>query len=51
MEKGTGSRSWEVDADKCDFPLFLLYVLYLDGLIPAGKYIIDTRPEPSPIDQ
>lgn len=29
----------------------ILNVLCLDGLIPAGKYIIDTRPEPSPIDQ
>jgi hypothetical protein len=29
----------------------ILNVLCLDGLIPAGKYIIDTRPEASPIDQ
>ncbi len=26
----------------------ILNVLCLDGYIPAGKYIIDTRPEPSP---
>ena len=26
-------------------------MLCLDGFIPAGKYIIDTRPEPSAIDQ
>ena len=29
----------------------ILNVLCLDGLIPAGKYIIDTRPEPPSIDQ
>jgi hypothetical protein len=29
----------------------ILNVLCLDGFIPAGKYIIDTRPEPSPTDQ
>lgn len=29
----------------------ILNVLCLDGYIPAGKYIIDTRPEPSPIEQ
>ena len=29
----------------------ILNVLCLDGFIPPGKYIIDTRPEPSPIDQ
>jgi hypothetical protein len=29
----------------------MLNVLCLDGYIPAGKYIIDTRPEPAPIDQ
>jgi hypothetical protein len=29
----------------------ILNVLCLDGYVPAGKYIIDTRPEPSPIDQ
>jgi hypothetical protein len=29
----------------------ILNVLCQDGYIPAGKYIIDTRPEPSPIDQ
>lgn len=33
-----------------DVPL-ILNVLCLDGLIPAGKYIIDTRPEPPPFDQ
>jgi hypothetical protein len=33
-----------------DVPL-ILNVLCLDGCIPAGKYIIDTRPEPSPIGQ
>jgi len=33
-----------------DVPL-ILNVLCMDGLIPAGKYIIDTRPEPPPIDQ
>lgn len=33
-----------------DVPL-ILSVLCLDGLIPAGKYVIDTRPEPPPIDQ
>jgi hypothetical protein len=33
-----------------DVPL-ILNVLCLDGFIRAGKYIIDTRPEPSPIDQ
>ena len=26
-------------------------MLCLDGFIPAGKYIIGTRPEPSPIEQ
>ena len=26
----------------------ILNVLCIDGYIPAGKYIIDTRPEPSP---
>ena len=49
--KGEGARSWDVDADKCDHPFFLLNVLCLDGFIPAGKYIIGTRPEPSPIEQ
>jgi hypothetical protein len=29
----------------------LLTVLCQDGYIPAGKYIIDTRPEPSPLEQ
>lgn len=29
----------------------ILNVLCFDGFIPAGKYIIDTRPEPPPIDQ
>ena len=29
----------------------ILNVLCLDGYIPAGKYIIDTRPETPPIDQ
>ena len=29
----------------------ILNVLCIDGYIPAGKYIIDTRPEPPPIDQ
>jgi hypothetical protein len=29
----------------------ILNVLCIDGYIPAGRYIIDTRPEPSPIDQ
>ena len=33
-----------------DVPL-ILNVLCLDGCIPAGKYIIDTRPEPAIIDQ
>ena len=33
-----------------DVPL-IFTVLCLDGLIPAGKYIIDTRPEPAIIDQ
>jgi len=33
-----------------DVPL-ILNVLCLDGLIPAGKYIIDTWPEPTIIDQ
>jgi hypothetical protein len=28
----------------------ILNVLCLDGFIPAGRYIIDTRPEPSPIE-
>lgn len=32
-----------------DVPL-ILNVLCLDGLIPAGKYIIDTRPETPPIE-
>lgn len=26
-------------------------MLCLDGLIPAGKYIIDTRPEPAILDE
>ena len=29
----------------------ILNVLCIDGYIPPGKYIIDTRPEPPPIDQ
>lgn len=29
----------------------ILNVLCIDGYIPVGKYIIDTRPEPSPIEQ
>jgi len=29
----------------------ILNVLCVDGYIPAGKYIIDTRPEPLPIEQ
>ncbi len=29
----------------------ILNVLCVDGYIPAGKYIIDTRPEPPSIDQ
>ena len=29
----------------------IVNVLCLDGCIPAGKYIIDTRPEPATIDQ
>ena len=29
----------------------ILNVLCIDGYIPAGKYIIDTRPEPTPIEQ
>lgn len=29
----------------------ILNVLCLDALIPAGKYIIDTRPEPAILDQ
>ena len=29
----------------------ILNVLCIDGYIPPGKYIIDTRPEPSPIEQ
>jgi hypothetical protein len=29
----------------------ILTTLCIDGFIPAGKYIIDTRPEPAPIDQ
>ena len=29
----------------------ILTVLCIDGFIPAGKYIIDPRPEPSPIKQ
>ncbi|HQI28665.1 MAG TPA: hypothetical protein PLT20_11320 [Sedimentisphaerales bacterium] len=29
----------------------ILNVLCVDGYIPAGRYIIDTRPEPSPIEQ
>ncbi len=33
-----------------DVPL-ILNVLCLDGFIPAGKYIIDTKPEQSPINQ
>jgi hypothetical protein len=33
-----------------DVPL-ILNVLCLDGLIPAGKYIVDTRPEPTILDQ
>ena len=32
-----------------DVPL-ILNVLCLDGLIPAGKYVIDTRPETPPIE-
>lgn len=32
-----------------DVPL-ILNVLCLDGFIPAGKYIIDTRPEKPPIE-
>ena len=32
-----------------DVPL-ILTTLCIDGYIPAGKYIIDTRPEPSAID-
>jgi len=32
-----------------DVPL-ILNVLCLDGLIPTGKYIIDTRPEKPPIE-
>jgi hypothetical protein len=28
----------------------ILNVLCRDGFIPAGRYIIDTRPKPSPID-
>lgn len=31
--------------------LLILNVLCLDGFIPAGKYIIDTRAEPAIIDQ
>jgi len=33
-----------------DVPL-ILATLCLDGFIPAGKYLIDTRPETSPINQ
>ncbi len=29
----------------------ILNVLCIDGYIPPGKYIIDTRPETPPIDQ
>jgi hypothetical protein len=29
----------------------ILNVLCIDGYIPAGKYIIDTRPEPAIIEQ
>jgi hypothetical protein len=29
----------------------ILTTLCIDGFIPAGKYIIDTRPEPAPIEQ
>jgi len=29
----------------------ILNALCIDGFIPAGRYIIDTRPEPSLIDQ
>ncbi len=32
-----------------DVPL-ILTTLCIDGYIPPGKYIIDTRPEPPPID-
>lgn len=28
----------------------ILNVLYLDGYIQAGKYIIDSRPEPCPVN-